>query len=152
MWVSQNGAALANACGGLANGDAACQSRFLHGPRLGAAAHQQRGGSPSNQRFGERRGTHPCQAPLRIRQRTRAQEKRALEVDPIKPRHQGSSDELSTLQALSFRCMAASDRRREAGCGFCALKARGPVLLKNERARCIAAADPVTNLVRHNTS
>jgi hypothetical protein len=73
-------------------------------------------------------------------------------VDPIKPRHQGSSDELSTLQALSFRCMAASDRRREAGCGFCALKARGPVLLKNERARCIAAADPVTNLVRHNTS
>ena len=31
---------------------------------------------------------------------------RALEVDPIVPRNQGGSDDLSNLQALCFRCNA----------------------------------------------
>jgi diadenosine tetraphosphate (Ap4A) HIT family hydrolase len=40
--------------------------------------------------------------------------------------------------------MPASDGRREAGCGFCALEASGRVLLENALALCIADADPVT--------
>jgi diadenosine tetraphosphate (Ap4A) HIT family hydrolase len=40
--------------------------------------------------------------------------------------------------------MPARDGRREAGYGFCGLEASGRVLLENERALCIADADPVT--------
>jgi ATP adenylyltransferase len=40
--------------------------------------------------------------------------------------------------------MPASDGRREAGCGFCALEDSGRVLLENELALYIADADPVT--------
>jgi diadenosine tetraphosphate (Ap4A) HIT family hydrolase len=40
--------------------------------------------------------------------------------------------------------MPASDGRREAGCGLCALEASGRMLLENELALYIADADPVT--------
>jgi ATP adenylyltransferase len=33
--------------------------------------------------------------------------------------------------------------RRAVGCGFCALKGRGRVLLENELALCIADTDPI---------
>jgi diadenosine tetraphosphate (Ap4A) HIT family hydrolase len=83
---------------------------------------------------------------------------RALEVDHIVPRNQGSSDDLSNLQSLCFRCNAAkrdtdttdfrglqaSYASREAGCVFCALEGSGRVLLDNELALCIADAYPVT--------
>ena len=58
------------------------------------------------------------------------------------PRNQGSSDDISNLQALYFRCNAA--KRWEAGCVFRALEASGRVLLENELALCIADAYPVT--------
>ena len=51
------------------------------------------------------------------------------------PTQEGSTD---------FRGLQASDGRREAGCGFCALEASGRVLLENELALCIADSDPVT--------
>jgi diadenosine tetraphosphate (Ap4A) HIT family hydrolase len=40
--------------------------------------------------------------------------------------------------------MPASEGRREAGCGFCALEASGRLLLENELALCIADAYPMT--------
>jgi diadenosine tetraphosphate (Ap4A) HIT family hydrolase len=40
--------------------------------------------------------------------------------------------------------MPASDGKREADCGFCALEGSGRALLENELALCIADADPVT--------
>jgi len=89
---------------------------------------------------------------------------RALEVDPIVPRNQDGSDDLSNLQALCFRCNAgkrdgclptqegttdfrglqASYAHRQDSCVFCALEASGRVLLENELALCIADAYPVT--------
>jgi diadenosine tetraphosphate (Ap4A) HIT family hydrolase len=63
-------------------------------------------------------------------------------VDPIVPRNQGGSDDLSNLQALCFRCNAA--KRWEAGCVFCVLEGSGRVLLENELALCIADAYPVS--------
>jgi len=85
-------------------------------------------------------------------------------VDHILPRNQGGSDELSTLQALCFRCNAgnrdgclptqegstnfrglqSSYAHRQDCCVFCALEASGRVLLENELALCIADAYPVT--------
>jgi hypothetical protein len=88
-------------------------------------------------------------------------------VDHIVPRNQGGSDDLSNLQALSFRCNAgkrdgclptqegstdfrglqASYATREAGCVFCAPEVSGRVLLENELALCIAdACRPKPNL------
>ena len=83
---------------------------------------------------------------------------RALEVDHIVPRNHGGSDDLSSLQALCFRCNAgkrvtdntvfrglqASYAHRQDSCVFCALEASGRVLLENELALCIADAYPVT--------
>ena len=68
-------------------------------------------------------------------------------MDPIVPRNQGGSDDLSNLQALCFRCNACKREgcgRRDAGCVFCALEASGRVLLENVLALYIADADPVT--------
>ena len=48
---------------------------------------------------------------------------RALEVDPIVPRNQGGSDDLSNLQALCFRCNAS--KRWEARGGLRVLRAGG---------------------------
>ena len=41
---------------------------------------------------------------------------RALEVDPIVPRNQGGSDDISNLQRTAAAARRASDGRREAGC------------------------------------
>ncbi len=79
-------------------------------------------------------------------------------MDPIVPKNQGGSDDLSNLQSLCFRCNAAnrdtdttdfrglqaSYATREAGCVFCAPEVSGRVLLENELALCIADAYPVT--------
>ena len=56
------------------------------------------------------------------------------------PRNQSGTGDLSNLQALCFRCNAD---KREAGCVFCAQEGSGRVLLENELALCIAAADLV---------
>ena len=48
---------------------------------------------------------------------------RALEVDPIVPRNQGGSDDISNLQSLCFRCNAA--KRWKARGGLCVLRAGG---------------------------
>jgi len=53
----------------------------------------------------------------------------ALVLDPIIPRNQCSSDDLSNLQALCFRRNAG--KRWEAGCVFSALEDSGRVLLEN---------------------
>ena len=74
--------------------------------------------------------------------RLRAQEPPPLEVDPIVPRNQGGSDDISNLQSLCIRCNAA--KRWEAGCEFCALEGSGRVPLENELALCIADAYAVT--------
>jgi len=119
--------------------------------------------------FGHRsRHRTPISGSIKVRVLTRArgrceccgahEHQRALEVDHILPRNQGGSDDLSNLQALCFRCNAAkrdtdstdfrglqaSYASREAGCVFCALEARGRVLLENELALCIADAYRVT--------
>ena len=48
---------------------------------------------------------------------------RTLEVDPIVPRNQGGSDDLSNLQALCFRCNAV--KRCDARGELCVLRAGG---------------------------
>ena len=69
--------------------------------------------------FGHRsRHRTPISGSIKVRVLTRArgpceccgahEQQRALEVDPIVPRNQGGSDELSNLQALCFRCNAGT--------------------------------------------
>jgi ATP adenylyltransferase len=55
-------------------------------------------------------------------------------MDRIVPRNLGGSDDLSNLQALCFHCNAASDGRREAGCGLCTLNASGWEPIKSTAA------------------
>ena len=65
-------------------------------------------------------------------------------MDYIVPRNQGGRTTSATCSPSASAAMPASDGRREAGCGFCALEASGRVLLENELALCIADAYPVT--------
>ena len=66
---------------------------------------------------------------------------RALEVDPIVPKNQGGSDDLSNLQALCFRCNAG--KRWEARDGLCVLRAGGQRPgASGERIRNCASAMP----------
>ena len=55
---------------------------------------------------------------------------RALKVDPIVPRNQGGSDDLSNLQFLCFRCNAGKLWEARGGLWVCALEGSGRVLIK----------------------
>lgn len=107
-------------------------------------------------------GSLKCRVLTRARGRCECcgthEHQRALEGDHIIPKNQGGSDDISSLQALCFRCNAgkrgtdctdfrgvvASYGHRQEGCVFCTLEAGGRVLLENERAICVADAYPVT--------
>jgi ATP adenylyltransferase len=86
-------------------------------------------------------------------------EEKALEVDHIKPRKHGGTDDLWNLQALCYSCNATKrDRdstdfrrtsefyeKRESGCPFCE-PAAAIVLDENSLAYCLADQFPVTPL------
>jgi diadenosine tetraphosphate (Ap4A) HIT family hydrolase/5-methylcytosine-specific restriction endonuclease McrA len=83
---------------------------------------------------------------------------RALEVDHIKPRNKGGTDEIANLQALCYSCNAMKRDRddtdfravresldlRQDGCSFCEVKQR-PIV--HENSLCFAIEDrfPVTD-------
>ncbi len=85
-------------------------------------------------------------------------EERALEVDHIRPRNKGGSDDLSNLQALCYRCNAQKRDRddtdftavresyldREAECPFCDLSS-DRIISENELAVAIRDGHPVTD-------
>jgi ATP adenylyltransferase len=84
---------------------------------------------------------------------------RALEVDHIRPRNRGGSDDPSNLQALCFRCNAMKRDRddadlrsvresfthREKGCLFCEVPS-SRIVASNELAYAIFDGFPVTEL------
>jgi ATP adenylyltransferase len=86
-------------------------------------------------------------------------DQKALEVDHIRPRNQGGSDEIANLQALCYSCnamkrdtddadfrgMAESYKHREAGCIFCEMPA-DRVIKENELCYAIRDGYPVTDL------
>jgi ATP adenylyltransferase len=82
----------------------------------------------------------PISGSIKVRVLTRAkgrreccgahEHQRALEVDPIVPRNQGGSDDLSNLQFLCFCCNAGKLWEARGGLWVCVLEGSGRVLIK----------------------
>ena len=101
-----------------------------------------------DQRLDQRPGAHPCQRPLRLLRRRLLLSKTCTN-GPWRwtTSCQGTRAARTTSATCRLSASAAipaSEGRREAGGGFCALEGSGQVLLEDELALCVADADPVT--------
>ena len=102
----------------------------------------------ADQRLDQSPGAHPGLRPLRMLRRRLLLGKPCINgpwrwTTPC-PGTRAARTTSATCRPSTSAAMPASEGRREADCGFCALEASGRVLLGNELALCIADADPVT--------